>query len=254
MNDWLTNYMKGHKRWDKAITAGYENIRQLIHECLLPALERSSVLVSRLRGLSRYQGLNAAFGLSTRNLNDIFETINCLNLLAHSTMIIAGTELSQFVAFSTWLKHEIDVQSTDTSMGLVEDPEDKDFGIDHATTLEYIQGPLRRSKLQDMFEKNLDDKRQPWDLGSEGSTLYESFKKEHSIYVKGHQTEKRLPQLADLSAYLGKQCEAVFKQIAEAERRNVLFGLPIYLGQCFDPAVVDMRTNVNVRSQSTLPN
>ncbi|GLA18469.1 hypothetical protein AnigIFM62618_006117 [Aspergillus niger] len=30
---------RGHKRWEKAVSSGYENVRRLTHECLLPALE-----------------------------------------------------------------------------------------------------------------------------------------------------------------------------------------------------------------------
>jgi anaphase-promoting complex subunit 4 len=74
---------QGHKRWDKAVAGGYENIRRLTHENLLPALERSQVLISRLVGLSKFHKLSDVLGLDTPKLKGIVETLDCLQLLAH---------------------------------------------------------------------------------------------------------------------------------------------------------------------------
>ncbi|KAI9827716.1 MAG: hypothetical protein M1832_004205 [Thelocarpon impressellum] len=48
MKEWLVDELseRGHKRWDKAITAGYESVRRLTHENLLPALERCGLVAA----------------------------------------------------------------------------------------------------------------------------------------------------------------------------------------------------------------
>ena len=40
------------KKWQKRILDGYDAIRTLIHEHVLPAGERIAIILSRLRGLS----------------------------------------------------------------------------------------------------------------------------------------------------------------------------------------------------------
>lgn len=45
---------KGQKRWEKTSINGYEALRRLVHENVLPTCERLTILLSRLRGLARW--------------------------------------------------------------------------------------------------------------------------------------------------------------------------------------------------------
>ena len=226
--------------------AGYENVRRLAHENLIPALERICVLVSRLRGLSRFQDSNAALGLSTQELDNILDTANCVQLLAHYILICAGSELRQFTAFSAWLRQEIELQSADAALTSVHEAVEKDFDIDHMSTLEYIQGAMMQSQLIGYFNmQSRDDKRPQMDLSAEGRSLYGIYKQELKALGKGIVLQKQLPGLQDLISHLCTQCNLVFTRIAETQRRNVRLGPPIPLGADV-PACMDMRLVVDV--------
>ena len=238
---------QGQKRWEKAIVTGYENVRRLTHENLLPALERFCVLLSRLRGLSKFQESNAVLGLSMQELDNIFDTTNCLQLLAHHILIAAGSELRQFLAFSTWLRQEIEIQSTDPSS--MHEHNERDVDIDHASVLKYIQGAMMKSRLQVYFKNQVQaDNKSQWDLGAQRRSLYELYKRELQENSPNAPLEKELPGLDALIAHLKIQCNVVFARIAETQRRNVRFGPLIALGSGV-PNCMDMRMVIEASFQ-----
>ena len=211
-------------------------MQRLAHENLLPALERFTVLVSRLRGLSRFQLSNASLGLSTTEFDNILDTIDCLQLVAHQILRISGSELRQFNAFSAWLRQEIDIQASDASMA---EFADVDLNIDHASALEYIQGAMTLSQLTSFF--NLDaqgEEKSPTKLAAEGRSLFELYKLQKAGTEES--SAGRFPTLDALMKYLDTQCNAVFNGIAETQRRSVRFGAPVYL-QKGTPSCMDMR-------------
>lgn len=232
---------QGQKRWEKATATGYENIRRLVHENLLPALERFSVLVSRLRGLSKFQESNTILGLSTQGLDNILDTTDCLQLLAHYILISTGSELRQFLAFSTWLRQEIETQSRDPVSASMHESNEKDANIDHASTLEYIQGAMIKSRLNEYFNGQVQpNKKSQWDLAAQGRSLFELYKRELNDLSANVPVERQLPGLDALIAHLDAQCKLVFAKIAETQRRNVRFGSVVPLGKGI-PACMDMR-------------
>ncbi|KAI9721737.1 MAG: hypothetical protein M1812_002072 [Candelaria pacifica] len=246
VKEWLVDELaeRGHKRWDKAVTNGYETIRRLTHENLLPALERCAVLVSRLNGLSKYQESNAKLGLSTQELENVLDAINCFNLSAHCILIHTNTELEQFTAFSKWLRHEIDVQATNSDGNPEEDNAERDPMIEHAKVLRYIQGAMTESRLTAFFDvPSSDSDRSQQKLSAYGGSAYESFKdKLKNCNAQSLSTSTlTLPVLEDLSAYLGDQCQVVFRRIAEVEKRNVRLGAPIVLERDHTSRVMDMK-------------
>ena len=207
------------------MTGGYESVRRLIHENLLPALERCSVIISRLRGLSRFHETSNMLGLSTQSLNNILDVVNCLNLMAHSILIYAGEELRQFTAFSVWLRHEIDVQAADPTSSS-DDPADKDLGIEYARVLDYIHGAMTATTLTALFAPALqEDTAQIW-LQNEGTLVYSSFKAELDKFNSASRLQSKLPNVDHLTSHLQRQCDVVFEQIAVAQRQNVLFRSP----------------------------
>ena len=232
---------QGHRRWDKAVTTGYETIQRLTHENLLPALERFTVLVSRLRGLSKFQDSSAALGLSSQELDNVLDTNASLQLLAHHILIAAGSELRNFTAFSAWLKHEIEVQSTEPGSSAAQEVSERDTNIDHASTLEYIRGAMKQSRLFDLFNMGPKAEERPkWDLTAEGRSLYELYKRELKNTDNINAPERQLPGVDALLGHLDSQCNAVFARIAETQKRNVRFGNPINLGKDM-PEHMDMR-------------
>lgn len=246
-------HLQGHKRWEKAATTGYENVRRLAHENLLPALERFGVLVSRLRGLSKFQDSNATLGLSTQELNNVLDTVNCVQLLAHNILLSTGSELRQFLAFSTWLRCEIETQSADPTSVSAEEAAEKENHIDHAKVLEYIEGAMTKSRLLQFFDVQTPvEVRSSCDLAADGTSLYEMYKQERQRSQQGQSPRSKLPGLKELSTHLGAKCELIFKRIAETQRRNVMFGTPVPLEEYGSnaPRGNDMRMVVEVSRNS----
>ena len=213
-------------------------MRRLAHENLLPALERFAVLVSRLRGLSRFQHSNTDLGLSTQEFDNVLDTLNCLQLMAHQILIISSSELHQFLAFSVWLRQEMDFQACDASLA---ESAEKDVNVDHASALEYIQGAMTQSRLNSFF--NLEahaEETAPWDLAAEGRSLFELYKRGLQNASREDSCASRLPTLDALMKHLDTQCNAIFNGIAETQRRSVRFGAPVYLQEGV-PSCMDMR-------------
>ena len=239
--------IQGHKRWDKAVSTGYENVRRLVHECLLPALERFSVIISRLRGLSRFQESTETLGLSTGELDDAFDTVSCLFLVAHDIQSSCSSELLQFTAFSAWMKLEIEIQATDPSSTSADDTAEKDGMLDHAKVLDYIQGPMHSSRILELLEiYSLSDARPGWNFAAEEKLMYPSFKNARKAHMTGGAPKIRLPGLASIIGRLDAQCQATFGKIAEAQRRKVRIGSSILLADDL-PERIASRMVVKVR-------
>ena len=212
-------------------------MRRLAHENLLPALEKLNVLVSRLRGLSRFQLSNANLGLSTLEFDNVLDTVNCLQLMAHQILITSGSELRQFLAFSAWLRDAIDIQASGAS---VAESAEKDIDVDYASTLDYIQGAMTQSQLFSFF--NLEPRAEentPWDLAAEGRSLFELYRQGLQNANTRDSSTRKLPTLNALMKHLDTQCNAIFIRIAEMQRRSVRFGAPVYLQQGV-PSCADM--------------
>ncbi|KAG5288861.1 anaphase-promoting complex component Cut20/Apc4 [Histoplasma capsulatum G186AR] len=246
---------RGHKRWEKAVTSGYEALRRLTHECLLPALERGGVLLSRLIGLSKFHKLSPILGLETADLEKCQDTIDCLGLLSHKVLIHSSRELHEFTAFSKWLRHEVDLQTADPLSATYEELTESRDSLDHGQVLSYIQGAMARSVLQD-FIQPVPTQSPPdrWKPSGQDSSFYETYKK----LLKQQDQKKRanqidMPLLGDLTARLGLQSEKVFKQIAETQRRGILHRSPLALGPDCDAKVVDMTMNFGHFENSAYP-
>ena len=222
-------------------------MRRLVHENLLPALERFTVLVSRLRGLAKFQVSNVTLGLSTQDLDNVLDTVSCLQLAAHKVLSAVISELRQFQAFSEWFRQEIDTQASDANSS---ETTEKDINIDHANTLAYIQGPMMQSQLIDLLDlRDEEDSRSQRNLAAEGRPLFDLYKKEYKLISSAQSSARHLPGLDALVEHLKSQCEIIFRRIAETQRRNVRFGAPILIGTG-SPSCIDTRTLVKVSDYS----
>lgn len=204
------------------------------------------MLASRLRGLSKFQPSNATLGLSTVELDNIIDTVSCLQLVAHHILIISGSELRQSMAFSNWLRQEIENQASDTNAA---EAPDKETNVDYVNVLGYIEGAMTRSRLMRFLD--LESQISPgaqWDLKAEGGSLFELYERELRTSSGQDTPSKQLPRLEALIEYLDTQCASVFSSIAETQRRNVRFGVPISLAAGV-PTCMDMRMVIEVSSQ-----
>ena len=163
-------------------------------------------------------------------------------------MISASSELRQFLAFSSWLRQEIDIQATDPSSTLAEESTERDTLHDYTSILEYIQGAMLQSRLLELLNiQPQSDKRPQWDLATEEKSIYHSYKRDLRTYGKGVLPEKKPPGLAAIVAHLKAQCQLVFSRIAETQKRKVRFGESL----CLEKAALnfsDMRMLIEVNT------
>ena len=158
--------------------------------------------------------------------------------MAHQILITSNAELRQFLAFSAWLREEIDIQASGTSGA---EYAEKDITVDYASTLDYIQGAMTQSRLTSFFD--LDSRAEGedhWDVAAKERTLFELCKWGLQRASTEDSSTRRLPTFDALMKHLDAQCNAIFSRIAEMQRRSVRFGAPVYL-QKGVPSCVDMR-------------
>jgi anaphase-promoting complex subunit 4 len=245
--------MKGHKRWDKAVTTGLENLRKMVHEHMLPALERCALILSRLAGVVKYQGSNNNIGFSSHQVNLVMDTLACLNLVSAKILTYVVEELDLFAAFSAWLRQEIDRLASDSSASPPDDILEKEATIDHSKVLLYIQNVMTTSRLSVFLQEDLvEEQDKYWASAERGSSLLERLDTQLQRQEEGLPYEKALPKIALLCRHMGRQAAAVFEKIAEAEKRNVLFGQPSILGNRAQNTPVAMKVYPQVRTLETL--
>ncbi len=241
--------MKGHKRWDKAVTTGLENLRKMVHEHMLPALERCALILSRLAGVVKYQGSNDNIGFSSYQVNLVMDTLACLNLVSAKILTYVVEELDLFAAFSAWLRQEIDRLASDSSASPPHDVLEKEATIDHSKVLFYIQTVMTTSRLSVFLQDDLvEEQDRYWASAERGSPMLERLDTQLRRQEEGLPYEKSLPKIALLCRHMGRQAAAVFDQIAEAEKRNVLFGQPGILGKRSQNSPVAMNIYPQVRA------
>ncbi|KAL8642534.1 MAG: hypothetical protein Q9228_000798 [Teloschistes exilis] len=251
VKEWLVDELgeRGHKRWDKAVTMGYETVRRLTHENLLPALDRMGVLISRLRGLSRFQPSDIMLGLSTLELDNMLDSVHCLQLVSHHLQKCVGLELQQFAHFSAWLRHEIERQAVDPGTASAQEIVDRDTDFDYGSILEYVQGAMTHSQMS-IYSGSHGDTNSQLDLDAGGGLLFELYKKGLIAVGAGYTERKHLPGLDGLVVHFQRQSDSFFEHISESQRRNVHFGIPVQLGQGV-PACTDMRMVDETNSEAS---
>ncbi|KAL0259521.1 hypothetical protein SLS55_005258 [Diplodia seriata] len=208
-------HVAGHKRWDQAASQGYTKVLEITHENIIPALDRTSIVVSMLRGLARYSGSSKIINVPPEELSNILDTLRCLRLLAHNVLVYAGEERRQFTAFSKWLRNEIDTQASDPSSQSAEEAAERDPGLDHGLLLAYIPGALTKSKLAPFLRRQADI------LDPRPELLaYEHVKLNMNI----HRHDELIPDGSlcawTLQEILQSQCRELFAQMTAWQAKN----------------------------------
>ncbi|KAM3077296.1 hypothetical protein ACMFMG_006647 [Clarireedia jacksonii] len=245
VREWLVDILteRGHKRWEKVVVSGLENLRRLVHENMLPALDRCSVILSRLNGIAKFQGSDDSLGFSSHEITLIMDTVACLHLVSTKILLQVVDELDLFTSFSTWIRYEIDRLSSD-SLTHAEDAADKEASVDHSKVLLYIQTAMTNSSLSAFItEVTPTDFEDECAHAKKDVHLFDKLTRQLEKQEQGQKYRKTLPQVEFLCKYLRSQATAIFSQIAEAEKRNVLFGKAIELGVPQDNVSMDVTMN-----------
>lgn len=208
---------------------------------MLPALDRCSVILSRFAGIANFQSTNDTVGFSSQQINRLMDIIASLHLVSSKILLQVVDELDSFSAFSSWLRYEIDRLASDASSSTNEEANEKEASINHSKVLLYLQTAMRNSPLSVFFGEAEDDLKDGWSQLEIGPRIFDQVDQQLHRQEQGLSYNNRLPRVDFLFKVLGLEAGAVFSAIAEAEKRNVLFGRPCVLGIPQNDAPMDMR-------------
>ncbi|OBT86448.1 hypothetical protein VE02_05351 [Pseudogymnoascus sp. 03VT05] len=225
VKEWLVDELaeRGHKRWDKTLTTSLSTLLKLTHTHLLPALERASLLLSRLHGLALYHHPHTPLGFSPSQIKALLDTVAALNLAATRVLSVTVGEVEGWAAFGGWVRGEIDRLAA--GEGAVGDDDKEVATVPTAKILEYIQGSLTASPLARFFTP-LDSAAAESHTEALTTTtpLFPIMATALNSPDPTNELHKALPNIASLTAHLATQAKAVSTGIADAEKRNVQFG------------------------------
>ncbi|PSS03857.1 anaphase-promoting complex, cyclosome, subunit 4-domain-containing protein [Coniella lustricola] len=224
VKEWLVESIgdRGHKRWEKAVILGLESLRNLIHENMLPALERITLILSRLFGIAGFHEQDDHIGFTSTDITRLVDVSAALNLLCHKILLIVVEELDLFRMFSSWLRITMDrVSSSNVSDEMME----KEALLDSTKTLRYIEKFLIDSPMAlylAQIPKNARDTE--WKSMQDCRRVLDEVDQQLRNEESGKPYRQALPQMEFLVDLLTERAESVFENIAEAEKRNVRFG------------------------------
>ncbi|OBT77980.1 hypothetical protein VF21_04329 [Pseudogymnoascus sp. 05NY08] len=228
VKEWLVDELaeRGHKRWDKTLTTSLSTLQKLTHTHLLPALERASLLLSRLHGLARYHHPRTPLGFSPSQIKELLDTVAALNLAATRVLSVTVGEVEGWAAFGGWVRGEIDRLAAGESAASDDDKEAAT--VPTAKILEYIQGSLTASPLARFFTPIDADAVEAHTAALESTTpLFPIMATALNAPDASNPFHTALPNIASLTAHLATQAKAVSSGIADAEKRNVQFGTAV---------------------------
>jgi anaphase-promoting complex subunit 4 len=208
---------------------------------MLPALDRCSVILSRFAGIAKFQSTNDTVGFSCQQINRLMDIIASLHLVSSKILLQVVDELELFSAFSSWLRYEIDRLASESSSSTNEELNEKEASINHSKVLLYLQTAMTNSPLSVFFGDTEVNPTEGWSQLQAGLRIFDQVDQQLQRHEQGRPYMEQLPRVDFLCKALGLEASAVFSQIAEAEKRNVLFGRPCVLGIPQNDAPMDMR-------------
>ncbi|RCI13888.1 hypothetical protein L249_7962 [Ophiocordyceps polyrhachis-furcata BCC 54312] len=244
VREWLADTLaeRGHKRWEKAVVSGLENLRSLVHENFLPALERCALIFSRLRGLAQFHDDRDDIGFSVSQIKRVLDIIGCLHLVGHKVLAHVMDELEHFAVFSAWLRFQIEILAA--GAGRSEELTEKEATMDTSKVLTYIEKYLTESPL-DMFFDDISTKdcAADWNYCEDGPSLLQMLDSQLKKREEGQPSMRALPHVHFLVNYMTNWCGRIFQSVAESMKRSVRFGKPITLSMGAPITKMDVRVS-----------
>lgn len=216
------------------------NLRSLVHENFLPALERCSIILSRLRGLGQFHDAREDIGFSVTQISRVMDIIECLTLLGHKILLIVMDELDHFRSFSMWMRFQIDClnSSSDDKSELSE----KEATMDNGKVLTYIERYLTDSPLRVFFDEiSKEDHAEDWNYTEDVPRLLDLLDtqlKKHQASQKAMRALPHVEFLVDLANFWSNR---ILDDIAEAKKRSVRLGKLVKLTIGAKVDIFDMR-------------
>lgn len=202
--------------------SGLESLRSLVHENMIPALERSAIILSRLLGIARFHAIKDNIGFSPAEITKLLDIVSCLTLASHKILLLAMEELELFSTFSSWLRFEIDKLASSSA---ADEISEKEATMDTAKVLAYIQRYLTASPLALYFDEvDKDNYHDSWQRAQDAPSLLETLDQQLKRQESGQPIMKALPQLDFLVSYLTSKADNLLASIAMTQKRSVRLG------------------------------
>lgn len=194
---------------------------------MLPAIERCTLILSRLSGIARFHEEEDHIGFTNAEITRLLDILSALTLVCHKVLLIVMEELELFRMFSSWLRITIDRVS---SSSVSEEVMEKEALLDPSKILRYIEKYLVNSPMAIYLAKV---PQEVWDEGwgrvQQSSSVLNELDEQLKLEQAGKPFMRALPQMVFLIDFLTKKAGDVFKNIAEAEKRSVRFGQAVKL-------------------------
>ncbi|KAF2845672.1 hypothetical protein T440DRAFT_459853 [Plenodomus tracheiphilus IPT5] len=213
MHEWLVDDLaeQGHKRWDSTVGGALEKLLALLHENLLPALDRCSIVVSRLRGLAQFHDRDWIFTSPVQDFTALLEVLKNMRLLAHTTLLYAGEEKKQFHAFSKWLRFIIDFEATEPESQSRAEMELREPGVDMSQVLEYIKHGLTKSDMNPYLRPEAQLNTQ---VRAAEPASYEDTKKAVELLKEGARFKEEALCLEHVAGHLRTGVQGLLRQVS----------------------------------------
>lgn len=254
IKDWLVDQLteRGHKRWDHAVSLGYSKMVEITHENLLPAIDRCMILLSNLRGLASYHQDTGLFDVPPERFTAPLNVFHCLRILSHHLLVCVGRERKQFLAFSKWLRHEIDTQSSEATAATADEAAEQELGLDYEQTLSYIRGPLSHSQAKPFVDSPPD----ATESALKEASTPEDIAKQLSLFRLGRPFDSNSLSLRAHFSFLGRVCKELFNHIVSWQLSRSAFDIALlfeeYAGDILDSRMVFENVSISASRENRL--
>lgn len=255
IREWLVDELaeQGHKRWDTTVTTSLNTLLALIHENLIPALDRCSIIISRLRGLAQFHDRDWIFTSPITDFTMLLEVLKNMRLLAHTVLLYTSEEKRQFHAFSKWLRFCIDYEATEPDSQSRAEMEGRDPGVEIHLVLDYIKFGLGKSDLAPYLKPEAQ-------LGnavkSPDAATYEDTKKAIEVLKEGGTFKEEALCMEHVLGHFKNGVTSLLAQVSAWQAANIQMDGGIVLGDVekgTEDIVADMRMISQVSPTLTPP-
>ncbi len=237
LKEWLVDEVgeRGLKRWEKAVGDCLDLIRRMMSECLLPAIERCHVVISRLDGLARFSDTATRLGLDEKGIRSVRETLDVLTILCEDLLRDVCVEGREFAAFMRWIRWEAEVEALEEGSERAEEMRESYSGESELQmVLDYIAGGMQKSRVLASINILKDEQADKGAATPGHSQLYENYKQARRKSIRA-----QLPKLGDLVQLLKDRSNVVFTGIADSLRKSILSSYIAELDEDSDTSVMD---------------
>lgn len=202
----------------------------IVLENLLPALDRCTLIVSTLRGLAKFHETSWLFRTPIQHFTAILGSLRSIRLLAHEILTHARLERRQFIHFSKWLRHEIDLQALETSSDAFAEASEREIGVDYAQILDYLKGGLTESSILQFVRRHAEMVTEHRE-GEEDVAMisYDDTRKALDDHKRGAAVADDALNIWNMFLQLQDQCRVVFSQITLWQAQNSSMNCGLFL-------------------------